>query len=250
MEETKMKNTHKLAGAALLAAVGLGLAVPSATKAAPEVTGKGKITFTQDLTTNPSNVLPGESSGDELTEPTQNPDPLPLKIVSVTDIDFDSHNIVVNDSDKTYEALPFSDATSGQTGAHFVRYQDVRADTATNFHTISAEMTKQFTNGTFTLDGASLTYKNASLVSGTNKATLPSAAAITPTFDLALNTAQTVVTNKEAGKGFGVFEIMFDTNANAQAGTYDGVTLNVPGTALLKTGEYQAEITWSIADAN
>lgn len=255
-----MKTSHKLASAALLAAVGVALAAPSATKAvsydgAQTAKGEGSVKFTTDTSTNPTNLPPGESTGDPLTEPSQNPNPGALKIVSVTDLDFDTHAIVANDSVKTYNANPHFDAGSNQTTAHFVRFQDVRADEATNFYTISAELTKQFTNAAMSaeLTGATLTYKNVSLVTGTNAATMPTSAvqAVTP-LEYSGNgtTAQTFVSNKEAGKGFGVFEIMFDTNANAKAGSYDGVTLTVPGSNVLKAGEYVGEITWKIADAN
>ncbi|MEI5994479.1 WxL domain-containing protein [Candidatus Enterococcus mansonii] len=254
-----MKNSYKLAGAALMAAMGVGLALPSATKAAPgDVIGKGKITFTQDDTTNPTNLPPGESTGPELTEPTQNTEANPLKIVSVTDLDFDSKAIVANDSDKTYDAKAFKTTTTDGTDAvmpHFIRFQDVRADVDTNYHTVSAEMTKQFTNGTRVLDGATIDYKNVSLITGTNATTKPDTTvegALKPTFNLALNQKETVLSNKQEGKGYGVFELMFgDKDATvANPDSYDSITLNIPGTNVLKTGEYEAEITWSITDAN
>lgn len=255
-------------GATLLGAVGIGLAVPFATaRAASDVTGKGKITFEQDNSTLPSNVPGGSSGGSTMTHPTQNPDPLALKIVSVTDVDFDTHKIVTNNNEKTYDALPFTDPGTKQTIAHFVRYQDIRSDVATNFYTIQAELTKQFSTKVgeteFTLDGATLDYKNVALVTGTNGDTLPSATAVKQNpFQLTQdNGAQDVVVNKEDGKGFGVFEIMFDTNENAakslekpaegeQATKYDGITLTIPGKNVLKAKEYSAEITWTISDSN
>ncbi|MHC5218127.1 WxL domain-containing protein [Enterococcus sp. LJL128] len=251
-----MKTSHKLAGAALLAALGLGLAAPSMTKAAPTYAdaktgaGEGKINFTTDTSTNPTNLPPGQSTGTPMTEPTQNSNPGPLKIVSVTNMDFDTHKIVANDTDKSYDALPFTDPGTKQTTAHFIRFQDIRADAATtnNWWTVTGEMTKQFQNTAGqTLDGATLDYKKISLVTGTNAATKPVAPA-TATQTLSLNNPVPFYTNREAGKGFGVFELMFDNNANAQAGTYDGITLNVPGTNVLKATEYKAEITWTIAE--
>ena len=254
-----MKYTQKVASAALLAVIGLGLALPTVTKAAPgDTTGKGKINFTQDNSTNPSNVEPGESTGQEITEPTQNTEANALKIVSVTDMDFDTHAIVANDSDKSYDATAFETTYEDGTKAvmpHFVRFQDVRADGDTNYYTVSAELTKQFTNGARVLDGATIAYKNVSLVTGTNMATLPdttAAGTLEQAFSLALNQKETVLTNKQEGKGYGVFELMFgDKDATkADPTSYDAVTLNIPGTNVLKTGDYQAEITWSIADAN
>lgn len=255
-----MKQAHKLVGISLIAAVALGMVVPSAVKAAPgDVTGKGKINFTQDTTTNPSNVEPGDSSGKEITEPTQNTEANPLKIVSVTDLDFNTHAILANDSDKSYDAKAFTTTyvADGTTAVmpHFIRFQDVRSDVDTNYYTISAEMTKQFTNGTRVLNGATIDYKNVSLVTGTNTATMPStsvAGTLVPTFELKLNQKETILTNKQVNKGFGVFELMFGDKAATKANpaSYNSVTLNVPGTNVLKTGEYQSEITWSITDAN
>lgn len=251
-----MKNTYKLAGLFLLATITTGFALPTAAKAATDVAGAGKITFEQDLSTLPDNLLPGQPDGPILTGPDQNVDPSALKIISVTDLNFDVHKIAVNDSNKTYKTLPFTTKdTEGNdvTTAHFVRFQDVRTNVAENHYTLSAKMTKQFTDETndATLNGATLAYKNISLVSGTNNTTLPSPATISATTQtLALNSTQNFVVNNEIGKGFGIFELMFDTNENASAGTYDGVTLNIPGTNKLTAGDYQGEVTWSIADVN
>lgn len=247
-----MKLAHKLCGAALLSVVGIALAVPSATKA-NEVDGKGKINFTEDLTTNPSNYIPGESTGPILVEPTQDTTPAAMKIVSVTDLDFDTHAIVANDTDKSYSALPFSTKdTDGKDVkvAHFIRYQDIRSDVANNYHTVSATLTQQFTNANLgtTLDGATIDYNNISLVTGTNNATLPNQPLATQTLEL--NTPVPFVENTTAGKGYGVFEIMFGTNDTAQAAdTYkDTIVLNVPGTNVLKKGDYTAVVKWTIAD--
>lgn len=263
----KMKNSYKLAGAALLAAVGVGLTVPSVTKADPNVTSKGKVEFTQDTggTTSETEVIPDPSTETPITEPTVNPDKSPLKIRSVTNLDFDTHEIVSNETsgDKVYPAKAFTTTKAGTTDAvktsHFVSFQDVRQDTDTNFHAISAKITKQFTapaTGTAAerkLDGATIAYKNAQLVTATNAGTQPSENTVTPTFTLNDIDTTTVYTNKEAGKGYGKFHLVFgdygeldDTKAKA----YDNVELHVPGTNVVKTGQYEAEITWSIVDAN
>lgn len=254
-----MKNSYKLMGAVLLATVSVGLALPSVSKAAPgDNVGKGKINFTQDDSTNPTNLPPGESSGDPITEPTQNTEANPLKIVSVTDLDFDTHAIVSNDSDKTYDAKAFKTTTTKGDEAimpHFVRFQDIRSDADTNYYTISAELTKQFSNGKRVLEGATIDYKNVSLVTGTNEKTKPDVTVegtLAPTFNLALDNKETILTNEQEGKGFGVFELMFGDKAatTADPEAYNSVTLNIPGDNLLKTGDYQAEVTWSITDAN
>ncbi|MHC5228994.1 WxL domain-containing protein [Enterococcus sp. LJL99] len=261
-----MKNSYKLAGAALLAAVGVGLTVPSVTKADPNVTSKGKVEFTQDTNdTDTTEVTPDSSNPIPITEPTINPDKNPLKIRSVTDLDFDTHEIVSNETagDKVYPAKAFATTKVGTTDAvktsHFVSFQDIRQDTDTNFHAISAKITKQFTapaTGTAAerkLDGATIAYKNAHLMTSSNPGTQPSAATVTPTFTLNDTDTATVYTNKETGKGYGKFKLVFGEDGNlddTKAEAYDSVELHVPGTNVVKTGQYEAEITWSIVDAN
>lgn len=254
-----MKYSYKLTGVALLLAVGLGISVPTISKAAPgDVVGKGNIKFTQDNSTNPSNVEPGESTG-EINEPTQNTEANPLKIVSVTDLDFDTHAIVSNDANKTYDAkafkTKFKENGNDTVMPHFIRFQDVRAEKDTNFFTISAELTKQFTNGSRVLNGATIDYKDISLVTGTNHVTIPNTAVagtLEPTVSLALKQKKVILTNKQEGKGYGVFELMFGDKQKTKdkPEAYNSVTLNIPGSNVLRTGEYQAEITWSITDAN
>ncbi|MFD1902642.1 WxL domain-containing protein [Enterococcus termitis] len=257
-----MKLAHKVFGGVLVAATVLTLAqTATTTKAAPgdEVVGKGKITFTEDLTTLPSNVPGGASSqAPSITSPSQNTTPSARKIISVTDLDFDVHSIVATDTaNKTYKAVPF-ETTEVATGkdvkiAHFVRYQDIRSTVAENHYSVKAELTKQFTNSSVggELNGATLTYKNISLQSGFNPGTLPTTATALPasTQTLSLNQPEVFVNNKEAGKGYGVQDIVFGTNADAASSNYDSVDLNVLGTTRLKSGEYQAEITWTIEDA-
>lgn len=247
-----MKVRYKLCGALLLSAIGAGLIFPSATQA-NEIDGKGKVNFTEDLTINPPNTLPGEEDGPILTEPDQDLSPAAMKIVSVTDMDFDTHTILANDTNKTYDVLPFATTDTGGNAiktAHFIRYQDVRSNVVNNFHTVTAKMTQQFTNATLntTLDAATISYKKISLVTGSNSSTLPAQPLSTQTLEL--NDPVNFVQNQEAGKGFGVFEIMFGTNADAQGDNYeDTIVLNVPGSNVLKSGDYTAVVKWTIADA-
>ena len=261
-----MKNSYKLAGAALLAAVGVGLTLPTVTKADPNVTSKGKVEFTQNTNeTGGPIIVPDSSTEIPITEPTLNPDKSPLKISAVTDLDFDTHEIVSNETAgaKVYPAKAFATTVAGTEEAvktsHFVSFQDIRQDTDTNYHAITAKITKQFTApatataAARTLDGATIAYKNAQLVTATNAGTKPSAATVTPAFTLNDTDTTPVYTNKEADKGYGKFQLVFGETGKldeTKAKAYDSVELQVPGTNIIKTGQYVAEITWSIADAN
>ncbi|MFD2388655.1 WxL domain-containing protein [Enterococcus rivorum] len=231
-----------------MATLAFGMLLPTAVKAEgetgkPDVTSKGKIKFTQDDTVNPPNVGPGEG-GEEIEEPTQNPAKLPLKIVSVTDLDFDTHKIVANDLDKKFNATAFKTKTKGENPKdvilpHFVRFQDIRSDGENNHYTVSAKLTKQFSDGNKTLTGASIEYKNLSLVSGTNNATLPDTkdGALVNTFTLTEKGGpETVFTNKQDGKGFGVFEIVFGDIKKPieNASDYENIVLTVPGDNVIK----------------
>lgn len=254
-----MKNITKLTTAALLSAMALSMAAPAA-QAATDVTGKGQIEFKQETPETPD-PTPGGEDGPEITEPTPNPDTNPLKIISVTDMDFDIHEVPVGNADRSYSALPFKatpvvaeeeTATPFDT-AHFVRYMDVRADGAENHHTVKAQLTKQFThsNDTNALDGASLLYKKITLEAGNGTAdtNTPSATAVTNAASSKVGTeGQTpIVENKEAGKGRGVFDIIFDKKDDYT--TYDGVSLEVPAAVNMIKGTYTGEVTWTIEDA-
>ena len=261
-----MKNSYKLAGAALLAAVGVGLTLPSVTKADQNVKSKGKVEFTQNTESDSSNaVIPDPSSETPITEPTLNPDKSPMKIRAVTDLDFDTHKIVSNETtaEKVYPAKAFATTKVGSNEAvktsQFVSFQDIRQDTDTNYHTITAKITKQFTAPATSsaservLTGAAIAYKNTQLVSATNSNTMASPASVTNAFKLTADNETTVYTNKENGKGYGKFHLVFGDYgelSEEKAKAYDSVNLEVPGKQVIKTGKYQAEITWNIVDAN
>lgn len=251
-----MKNITKLTTTALLGALALGVIAPAA-NAATDVTGEGKIEFKQETPENPT-PTPGGEDGPEITEPEPNPDPNPLKILSVTDMDFDIHEVPVGNAARSYDVLPFkatpvdADADPFDT-AHFVRYMDVRADGAENHHTIKAQLTKQFThlNDTNTLAASTLLYKNITLEAGngTADANTPSTAAVTDaaSAEVTEDKQTPIVENTEAGKGRGVFDIIFDKKDDYT--TYDGVSLEVPAAVNMITGTYTGEVTWTIEDA-
>ncbi|MDT2739175.1 WxL domain-containing protein [Enterococcus canintestini] len=248
-----MKNITKLTTAALLGTMALGVVAPAA-HAATDVVGKGHIEFKQEKPENPD-PTPGGEEGPEITEPTPNPDPNPLKIVSVTEMDFDINEVPVGNAEQTYGALPFeatpADGSEKFDTAHFVRYMDVRADGPENHHTVSAQLTKQFThtNDTSTLESATLKYKNITLEAGNGTADVnaPVSAVVAPEAVVEEDKQTPVISNTETGKGRGVFDIIFDKKDDYT--TYDGVTLVVPAAVNMLTGVYTGEVTWTIADA-
>lgn len=252
-----MKMTQKLCAAAMVATFGAAVLAPSIVLAAPEWSAEGTITFTEDTTEPP--VTPPGITEPEITEPEVNPDNSPLRIVSVTPLNFASQQIAGNDSNKVYPATVFSAPKADEDGEpteemvdmpHFVRFLDRRADGEENHYTISAKITNQFTNtenADKELAGATIAYSNVTLVTGTNNATKPSSAVIKPSFELSVDDAATIVTQNEADKGYGVFEIMFGNLANNTAAK--SVNLKVPGTNVIQAGEYVGEVTWFISDA-
>ncbi|WP_086350728.1 WxL domain-containing protein [Candidatus Enterococcus clewellii] len=255
-----MKSTYKLASAALLGALGLGLAVASETKAyTQDETGKGKIEFTQTISENETGEI---TSPPDTTEPDITIDESDvitgteeLQLRVITSMDFDKHELVATDTAaKTWPVKAYSadklDGTGKFDMPHFVRFRDYRAeDGKENTYKISAAMTKEFTNGTTKL-GGDLNYSAVRLTTTTNADTLPSQAVVKPTFKLDSDGNEVeVVKQNEAGKGYGLFDIMFGEYDQITADkTMDSIKLDVPANTKIVKGTYTAEITWTLSD--
>ncbi|MBL1227086.1 WxL domain-containing protein [Enterococcus sp. BWR-S5] len=254
-----MKSTYKLASAALLAALGLGLAVASETKAAPEK-GTGKIEFTQTI---------DENETGEITSPPDTSEPYisidssdvitgteELQLRVITSMDFDKHDLVATDTAaKTWPVKAYTADKLDGTGTfempHFVRFRDYRAeDGLNNDYKLTAAMTGEFMNGTTAL-GGTLNYKNTRLTTTTNADTLPSQAVLgnSGVFSLTPDGAsKDVVIQNEAGKGYGLFDVMFGEYNQIVDGKMDAITLSVPANTKIVKGTYTAEITWTLSD--
>lgn len=263
-----MKTSHKLIGAALLAAAGVAVALPNATKAAPFAgddaawTGSGQITFQKNNTG--GTITPPDETGPALSETDINTGDKDLKIRFVSSLDFDQHDVLTDNQVKTYNAKRYvsTDLATGDPVEmpNFVNFQDYRTEEDNNFYTIKAEITKEFTrtdDATKKLAGATLTYGNARLTTTTNANTMPSQAAVigaASPVGYGTGGQQVIVENKEAGKGYGMFDIAFGTlDAGAEAGKLvadESVKLTIPGDVILSAGTYQAEVTWTIEEAN
>ncbi|MBL1225820.1 WxL domain-containing protein [Enterococcus sp. BWR-S5] len=257
-----MKSSYKFASAALLAALGLGLAVASETKAyTQDEKGTGKIEFTQSIDSNDPNELSLPPDTTEpyitLTEPDVIPGTEELQLRVITSMDFDKHNLVATDTAaKTWPVKAYSaeklDGSGNFEMPHFVRFRDYRAeDGKENNYKISAAMTSQFKNGSTVL-GGTLNYKNTKLTTTTNQQTLPSQAVVQSGGVFSLNPegdSVDVLIQNENGKGFGLFDLMFGEYSEITAdGTTDAVTLSVPANTKIVKGTYTAEITWTLSD--
>ncbi|WP_375178489.1 WxL domain-containing protein [Enterococcus rotai] len=260
-----MKNTHKLLGAALLAAVGVSVAIPNTTKAAPDSkTGDGYIEFTRDATGGTTITKPGET-GSIITNIT-GVEKKEFGVVAITPLDFKSHKILSDGSGRDYPVKPFH-ANPGSTSAtspefkqaNFVKYTDDRS-TLDHKYKLSGKITSNFTttlaNGTDTaeLNGAEITFSDLSLKSIADPALRPAASALKagPHVLKAKNGAVEAnsvdfVVNEDPTKGRGDYELVFGDAAVANSAE-NAVKLSVPSTTEIMHGKYKAVITWTLSD--
>ncbi|ALS36325.1 hypothetical protein ABID30_002546 [Enterococcus rotai] len=251
-----MKNTHKICGAALLAVIGLGLALPGATKAAESdsFAGEGNVEFQKDTT--PDTITPPDTDGPVLPYPPVNPSTADMKIVGITPLDFEKHDILTDGSSPTYEAKPFNDATFGDM-ENFVDFKDVRS-TTDHTYKIYGKLSTQFAHANGSqLKGAFITFANTRVASnGTaNAEALKPVGAVTtpvklePAADgLAAGENTLFLDNTDATKGFGQYKLAFGNRATSVENIRESVKLTVPGDNMLSVGKYTAEITWTISD--
>ncbi|MGX7245489.1 WxL domain-containing protein [Enterococcus quebecensis] len=246
-----MKHTHTLSGAALLAVLGVALAVPTATKAeANPWASKGSVEFDKDTSDSGDITVPDTDTDITITEPTPNTEDKDMKINAATDLDFDKHTDLYDGKAKEYKAKKFSTTNKENDEViemqHFVRFQDYRA-TTDHKYTVSAAMTSPFTNNGMVLEQASIIYNNLRTLTSkkdANQDLIPvgtATGAVTLTSDGA---SQTFVTNTDPKKGFGQFDLLFGTNETAE----DSVKLSIPAGVTIAKGVYTADITWTIAD--
>ncbi|MBP1047874.1 WxL domain-containing protein [Enterococcus sp. BWM-S5] len=254
-----MKLTHKLCGAAIVAAAGVALAVPNTTKAADDSkTGTGHIEFT--LGTDTSDVIPtepGVTDGTTITNLPSVTNPGEFGIIAVTPLEFDSHNVLTATNKRDYDALAFT-ANPGSTTAgteefevqNFVKYQDLRTQ-ENHAYALSATMTQNFqTASGVELKGANITYKNV-YTTQTGSALLdPDGVNNTGgTIDSASNNSITFIRNTGVnGIGYGQFELNFGKVGDASQEAAESVTLNIPDGSPIGSGDYNAVITWTLSE--
>ncbi|MGG5342827.1 WxL domain-containing protein [Enterococcus sp. AZ192] len=256
-----MKLTHKLCGAALLATVGVAVAIPNTTKAVEHsLEGKGHIGFTKDTGTKTLTDPGSTSSGVVITSNSTLPmtDPGEFGIIAVTPLEFRTHSVLTADESfnaSLYEANgsaynPAAPATTKDI-QNFVAFYDGRENART--YNLSAKSTK-FTEGTTKeLAGTQITYSNMwmNTHAGGESPDVLAASQVLKTD----GTSTKFISNDVVAtgtKGFGQHEINFgEVSKNGAAGGADqAVTLAVPkaDNPVIVSGDYTATITWTLAD--
>lgn len=255
-----MKLTHKLCGAALVAAAGVALAVPTTTKALDTDTQNGNayIEFTRDSTRDDNKTQitePGDSTGSKATDldpdfPPKNPGD--FGIIYVTPLNFSKHEIMNNTAAEEYFAVPFTGNADGADkweSPNFVKFVDDR-QTLNHKYTLSADLQTQFTTTVEStpkaLDGATLTYSNMGLKSVDNPAFYSTANQFqngaTISYDGTGNGKVLMYANNDAEKGIGIYELVFGDDTTK--GT--SVKLKVPNTTMVYNGKYTAVVLWTM----
>ncbi|PZL77515.1 hypothetical protein CI088_01560 [Enterococcus plantarum] len=281
-----MKNTTKLASAALIAAISMGAVLPQVAKAdSDSLTGKGKVEFTKSSSTSSSATNPsggsngGSNSGGNITDSsagTTNTSPGEFGIDYVTNLDFEKHGIITsNANDETYWATTWvaNDGETAVKNAHYIKFHDFR-NTLDHTYEVSGEITRQFNTVLspkpveegLELKGSTITYNNAHLIP--DKGYEPTADLdLTPTAGLKASTvvkfgeSTPVLTNtkptgfnaQQFNTGYGSFALMWGTyNADKEVDTSaTSVQLTIPRgstNAVINEGRYTAEITWTMSE--
>lgn len=248
---------------ALLASLGVTLLGGTVAKAAPEsLPSPGKVTVSEGQTIGETDPTPDpEVEGGEITKPTDpgitpNPDKGSIAVERVSVLDFDSIGTSSNKIEKYAKEVKWTEGAGEQKRGSFIVFNDVRANEKYGY-TVTAKMTKQFaltSDSSKQLTNATINYQNAHLdaVKG-NDNIKPSS--VKSSFTIDDKNATTVVTALKANKeGKGQYTLEFGrsadyTGTNGTKGTSDkSVQLVVPSATAsgMNTGDYTAEITWSI----
>lgn len=261
----------KLCSLMLLAAIAAGTVAPTTGFAAGNsVDSNGSITYKQGDGGDPGDVTdPGEGGG--IDEP-DSPDVYsPLMIIGATSYVFGQDENETSEAGTTYSVQPFEVIKGTPTGKytpHFVEFRDVRSDEASytaRKYQISAKITSPFTNGGRVLKGASITFNNLNLQAqkGTDYITGNSGTDYKLASTVQLEQGNTgesagdskafLEMNTTESTGQGRFHLLFGDNTEGPgAGTTknldENVQLTVPGSQIIQDGEYEATITWTIAD--
>jgi hypothetical protein len=256
-----MKLTHKLCGAALLAAVGVAVAIPNTTKAVDHsLDGKGHIGFTKDTGTK-TLTDPGstDSSAVVITSNSTLPvtDPGDFGIIAVTPLEFRSHSVLTTDESfnaSLYEAngSDYNPAAPSTTKdiQNFVAFYDGREGART--YGLSAKST-EFKDGTKVLGGTEITYSNI-WVSTHAGGEAPDTLGASQVLKTTGASTKFISNNVAAGgtQGFGQHEINFgEVSKNGAVGGADqAVTLSVPkaDNPVIVSGDYNAVITWTLSE--
>ncbi|OTN89909.1 hypothetical protein A5819_002407 [Enterococcus sp. 7E2_DIV0204] len=267
-----MKLTHKLCGAALLAVLGVAIAAPGATKAAPDHSkaGEGEIQFTKatygsyDST---GGVVPPDTSSQSTT------DTDPTKLLDGEFVVQGMSKLVFNEQQATTGAIKSwaKPTTANKVGAddhvarraNWVQFKDDRlVDDRT--YELSATLVDSDGKGAFkfedtansktrSIKGATIDYKNTRLEAHKdNLALAPSTSGLQPTLHLAENTKAKLLTVNEnnTGKGRGKYAVYFGDVINPANSDKESIELSIPANQAddIRDGKYVATILWTLSE--
>ncbi|WP_430602833.1 hypothetical protein IGJ02_000143 [Enterococcus sp. DIV0724b] len=260
-----MKLASKLCGAALLAAVGVAVAVPGITKA-DDTTFKGDmdIQFTRntDDDTDTSRPIITDPNGEEDTEIASGTITRPLKPVifgvqDVTPLSFGEKAIVTDGNDRTFWAKNYTEENG--VAANSVTIKDVRS-TLNHNYTLTAQITKPMTTtvteGAETVDraleGATLLYRNIGVKTNVaQELALPEGSVVSQA-EVSETTPSVIVDNtgenKDRGQGQSIIHFGKLTASGEQASD-KSVKLTVGKEQSILEGNYKGEVTWAMTAA-
>lgn len=256
----------------LIATLGLALCSTTVLAAPGELISDGKVEVTEGTAGGTEENPKDPEDPEKEVEPKEpiivNPDKGSLVIQAVTALDFEKIETGVSKINKTAKEVTVNQVEGEKevNRGHFVQWTDIRS--SDNFgYTLKAELTKQFTNesaegASNTLDGSSITYSNGMMNSLANFEYWGNLDK--PTFELTEEGSVNVVTadgKDKVGKGEYFVEFGQSDDWNSEdhpsgnggvAGTAkDSVELTVPAAtaSTMATGDYVAEITWTLEAA-
>lgn len=232
-----MKFQHLVKLSALSVIVGGSIIGGGYAVSAAPLTTNGTIQYVEDSNNNETvDPTPGEDGGNVVVPPAQEGS---FAIAYAPSFDFGTQEIT--SQEQTYQAKYLeleSTTNSGQTHkrAHFAQVRDLRGD-ATKGWKLTAEQTRDFTNGSSTLTGAQITLSNNSV-----KKTV--ASSNVTGHDLTLSSSVSEVMNAAVGQGRGISSVVWGENVSGDVNS--SVELNVPANLDIQKGTYSSEITWTL----
>ncbi|WP_348921138.1 WxL domain-containing protein [Enterococcus rotai] len=254
-----MKLTHKLCGAALVAALGVAVAIPTTThaKEGGPFQVDMDITFEQDTDADTGSV----------TTPTDRPSPPPTNIPTtdpgefgiktVTPLTFGTEKIQNTGTPGQYWAKNWKGKSADGKDAespNFLEIKDARIQKNHKYQ-LQAKITEQFSqvvDGTKeNLTGASLTFTNGYIPYTSSEASVAlDANNIVPGAVVTDTAAGTIVDNTDENKGLGYTQIQFGKYKTADAQDSEkSIKLTVPATTTVYQGKYSGKITWNLVAA-
>lgn len=258
-----MKLTHKLCSAALLAAVGMAVAIPNSVKAAPEdkqLAAGMDIQFTEntgDGTTN--TITDGDGSGaGTVTSGLVTTDAGTFGVRAITPLKFGSDNSSASGSGrhffaKNFAANDYEGSTDKIIAPNYVEFVDDRAQLDHKYE-ITAQITTELNTTVGTentvrkLDGATLQFLNGRVKSETDTTNTLTPTEAVATTAVAFGQPTQILGHEDAAKGRGRFKMLFGTYAvGGDTDSEKSVKLNIKDeTELFQDTNYQGEITWSM----